>query len=70
MTQANDQAWLTCQQIATWAAAVFNRPVPVRTVQGWTRADPHPLPHVRLGKRILVRPMDLREWVAQRRGTS
>ena len=57
------ERWLTCFEIAQWASGVFGREVPLRTVQGWCHARVNPLPHTRLGKRILVRPCDLQRWL-------
>lgn len=55
--------WLTCQEIARWASAAYGREVAIRTVQGWCHSQTNPLPHTRLGKRILVKTSDLRTWL-------
>ena len=64
------ERWLTCIEVSQWVSGVFGREVPLRTVQGWCHAHTNPLPHSRLGKRILVRPRDLQAWLQARQVTA
>jgi hypothetical protein len=57
------EIYLTPQDIVRWIQATFGREVSARTVQMWCQSRVKPLPHVRLGNRILVRPRDLQTWM-------
>jgi hypothetical protein len=57
------EIYLTPQDIVSWIQATFGHEVHVRTVQTWCQSSSKPLPHVRLGNRILVRPRDLQTWL-------
>ncbi len=61
-----DAGWMTTARAAGFLAAMFGHPVPSRTVQSWCKRSRDPLPHARLGAKVLIHKDELLAWV--RRG--
>jgi hypothetical protein len=67
--EPRESGWLKPGEAGVFLEGVFGRAVPARTVQSWCRRPRDPLPHARLGGKVLIHREELMAWI-RRGGTS